>query len=193
MMKSIAPIWSKLRHLPRHHMFVAHTGRTTTAGGVTVGQLMAERVAAGVGSWWFLGSQALFLVFWLIYNTVQITAHFDPPPYILLNLLLSFQAAFTGPVLLIAANVGAIRDHEQADRIEQLSKQSEQLAEQNTQLVNRLIAVEQMLDQHIGSSFKAHTDELHALGALVRAMHATVCATPGVAAATGESSASAQE
>ena len=50
-----------------------------------------------------------FLFLWLIYNTFQFTTLFDPPPYILLNFLLSFQAAFTGPVLLIAAILPAPR------------------------------------------------------------------------------------
>lgn len=187
MMKSIAPIWDRLRHVRRPQLFTAHSHAGANGEQVTAGQRLAERVAAFVGSWWFLGGQACFLFLWLIYNTLQITAHFDPPPYILLNLLLSFQAAFTGPVLLIAANVGAVRDHQQADRIESLGKQNEQLTEQNEQLVQRLLNMEQVLDLHVAQSLKAHSEELHELGALVRAVHAVVCAQPasdGVAALT---------
>lgn len=185
MLKSIAPIWSRLRHVRRPELFTTHSphrhapdsGEATDQ--VTVGQRLAEQVAAFVGSWWFLGGQAFFLFLWLIYNTLQFTIHFDPPPYILLNLLLSFQAAFTGPVLLIAANVGAMRDHQQADRIEKLGRQNEQLTEQNEQLVQRLIDMEQLLDTHVAQSLKAHSDELHELGGLIRAMHAVVSAPAG--------------
>jgi uncharacterized membrane protein len=143
-------------------------------------------VAAFVGSWTFLSSQAGFLLLWLVYNTLQITHHFDPPPYILLNLLLSFQAAFTGPVLLIAANVGAIRDHAQSDRIEKLTLESEKLAAQNRDLVERLVTIEQLLDEHIGQSLSAHTAELRELGVVIRAVHAAVCAPPTSASPDGE-------
>jgi uncharacterized membrane protein len=151
----------------------------------STGQLMAERVAALVGSWTFLGAQAGFLLLWLIFNTIAIThaIHFDNFPYILLNLLLSFQAAFTGPVLLIAANVGAKRDHAQSDRIEkltaqneQLAEQSEKLAEQNEKLVAQMCDLEEMVDQHITASAKAHSAEIAELAELVRAVHSSVTA-----------------
>ncbi len=178
MMKSITPMWDRLRHLHRPELFTAHPHAADKGDQVTAGQRLAEQVAAFVGSWWFLGGQAFFLFLWLIYNTIQFTTHFDPPPYILLNLLLSFQAAFTGPVLLIAANVGAVRDHQQADRIESLGRQNEQLTEQNEQLTQRLLSMEQTLERHVAQSLKAHGEELHELGTLVRAVHATVCAAP---------------
>jgi uncharacterized membrane protein len=148
-------------------MFLVHGHEHADADQPTVGQHMAEQVAGGVGSWWFLGLQAFFLILWLIYNTLVFTHHFDSYPYILLNLLLSFQAAFTGPVLLIAANVGAMRDHRQYDRIEQLGRQTEQLAD-------RLLDVESRLDQHVAKSLELHTKELQELSALVRTMHASI-------------------
>jgi uncharacterized membrane protein len=181
MMKSIAPIWGRLRHLPRPHMFTTPGQSGAGANEPTLGQRLAERVAAGVGSWTFLIIQSGFLFIWLVYNTLQFTLHFDPPPYILLNLLLSFQAAFTGPVLLIAANVGAMRDHKQSDRIEQLARQNQDLSQQSEQLVERMIAVEQLLDDHIAASLQAHTTELRELGTLVRAVHAAVTTGNGAA------------
>jgi uncharacterized membrane protein len=81
MFKSIAPIWSRLRHLPRPQLFTTHTPAANGGDEITAGQRLAERVAAFVGSWWFLGGQAGFLLLWLIYNTLQFTLHFDPPPY----------------------------------------------------------------------------------------------------------------
>lgn len=167
----------RLRLAPRPRLFAVRAAPPRDPDRPTTGQRMAERVAASVGSWWFLGGQAGFLVLWLIYNTLQATRHFDPPPYILLNLLLSFQAAFTGPVLLIAANVGAMRDHAQADRIEKLTAQNEQLAEQNVQLVDRLFSIEQLLEEHVNASLAAHTAELRELKTLVREVHVAVCAT----------------
>ena len=176
MMRSIAPMWDRLRHLQRPHLFTVPGHAPTTSDQPTVGQRLAERVAAFVGSWWFLGGQAFFLFLWLIYNTLQITSHFDPPPYILLNLLLSFQAAFTGPVLLIAANVGALRDHAQSDRIEHLATQSEQLADQGAKLAERILGLEQMLEEHVKRSLDAHTAELRDMNMLVREVHSAICA-----------------
>ena len=64
---------------------------------------LADRCAELIGSWTFIGAQATALSFWIIFNaTLLIRA--DPYPFILLNLLLSTQAAFTGPILLMASN-----------------------------------------------------------------------------------------
>jgi uncharacterized membrane protein len=189
MLKWISPIITRFKMLPSPRLFAVPGHAGATNGQPTFGQKLAERVAAFVGSWAFLSAQAGFLVLWLIYNTLQITRHFDPPPYILLNLLLSFQAAFTGPVLLIAANVGAIRDHAQSDRIERLSFESEKLAAQNRELVERLLSIEQLLEEHIGQSLQAHTEELRELGAVIRDVHAVVCGTPAKAASPASGSA----
>jgi len=102
--------------------------------------------------------------------------------------VLSFQAAFTGPVLLIAANVGAIRDHAQSDRIEKLSlqnektaEQNERLEEQNEKLVDQMCQLETMVDQHITASAKAHSAEIADLAELIRDIHASVTALVPVA------------
>ncbi len=66
---------------------------------------LADRCAEVIGSWYFIGGQAFILFLWLVINTtVPAKLKWDKPPFILLNLMLSFQAAFTGPVLLMAAN-----------------------------------------------------------------------------------------
>ena len=66
---------------------------------------LADKCASIIGSWYFIGGQACILVLWIAINTwAPAKAKWDKPPYVLLNLMLSFQAAFTGPVLLMAAN-----------------------------------------------------------------------------------------
>jgi len=77
----------------------------------TLGQRTAEQMARVIGSWRFLIIQSCLLAAWIIFNTYALfIEHWDPAPFILLNLMLSFQAAYTGPVLLIAANRSAERD-----------------------------------------------------------------------------------
>ena len=64
---------------------------------------LADKVSSVIGSWIFISCQATVLAFWVFWNTLS-PMKWDAPPHILLNLLLSFQAAFTGPVLLMASN-----------------------------------------------------------------------------------------
>lgn len=70
----------------------------------SMGERLADAVAARLGSWAFVGAQSAAIATWIGWNTVAPGWHFDPAPYIALNLLLSLQAAYTGPVLLISAN-----------------------------------------------------------------------------------------
>lgn len=64
---------------------------------------LADRCAEVIGSWTFIGGQAVALALWITLNGSRLISA-DPYPFILLNLLLSTQAAFTGPILLMAAN-----------------------------------------------------------------------------------------
>lgn len=70
---------------------------------MSLGQRLADALAAIIGSWKFIGIQTCTITFWLLLN-IRGPIKPDPYPFILLNLLLSFQAAYTGPVLLMAAN-----------------------------------------------------------------------------------------
>lgn len=70
----------------------------------TFGQRVADRVAEVVGSWPFIIIQSIVLCIWIILNVIAFIDHWDPYPFILLNLMLSFQAAYTGPVVMMSQN-----------------------------------------------------------------------------------------
>jgi uncharacterized membrane protein len=70
----------------------------------TFGEALADRTVKAIGSWTYMIIQTLFLILWITLNVTAIVQHWDPYPFILLNLFLSFIAAYTGPILLIAAN-----------------------------------------------------------------------------------------
>jgi uncharacterized membrane protein len=71
----------------------------------TMGQKIADRVAAGVGSWYFICIQSTILIFWIVVNTINPQGiAWDPPSFVLLNLLLSFQAAYTAPIIMMSQN-----------------------------------------------------------------------------------------
>ena len=71
---------------------------------LTLGQRMANSVARIVGSWVFIITQSVILVFWVIFNIVAWASHWDPYPFILMNLFLSLQAAYTAPVIMMSQN-----------------------------------------------------------------------------------------
>jgi uncharacterized membrane protein len=71
---------------------------------LTVGQRVADAVAAGMGSWRFIIVQSTLLVVWITINVVGWIQAWDPYPFILLNLALSFQAAYAAPFIMMSQN-----------------------------------------------------------------------------------------
>lgn len=72
---------------------------------------VADRIASFGGSWRFILYFASFLFIWIVWNSLAFTRfHFDKPPFILLNLCLSFIAAFQAPVIMMSQNRQAARD-----------------------------------------------------------------------------------
>ncbi|HWP98008.1 MAG TPA: DUF1003 domain-containing protein [Syntrophomonadaceae bacterium] len=80
---------------------------------LTLGQRVADTVATVLGSWPFIIIQSLLICIWIginVYLVYMIHTHpnylkaWDPYPFILLNLVLSLQAAYTGPVVMMSQN-----------------------------------------------------------------------------------------
>ena len=66
---------------------------------------MADGVAATMGSWHFIIVQSVLLAIWLALNITELIFHaWDPYPFILLNLALSFQAAYAAPIIMMSQN-----------------------------------------------------------------------------------------
>ena len=70
---------------------------------------LADKIAEFIGSWRFIIIQSSILTLWVIVNVLGIF-HFDPYPFILLNLFLSFEAAYATPLILMSANRQAEKD-----------------------------------------------------------------------------------
>lgn len=75
---------------------------------------LAEWAVQMIGSWKFIIIQSVLLVVWTIINIVAWFEHWDPYPFILLNLFLALQAAYTGPVIMMTQNRQAERDRLEA-------------------------------------------------------------------------------
>ena len=73
----------------------------------------ADWIADTVGSWKFILIQSALLIAWLVFNALS-SARVDPYPFILLNLLLSFQAAYTAPIIMMSQNRQADTDRQRS-------------------------------------------------------------------------------
>jgi uncharacterized membrane protein len=71
---------------------------------LTPGQRIADRVAATMGSWRFIIIQSAVLLAWIVLNVTAYVERWDPYPFILLNLALSFQAAYAAPFIMMSQN-----------------------------------------------------------------------------------------
>jgi uncharacterized membrane protein len=71
---------------------------------LTAGQRVADTVAATMGSWRFIIIQSVILLVWIILNVTAYVQQWDPYPFILLNLALSFQAAYAAPFIMMSQN-----------------------------------------------------------------------------------------
>jgi uncharacterized membrane protein len=87
---------------------------------------LSERIARFLGTGRFIVGQSVLVVVWIALNTVAAIKHFDPYPFILLNLAFSTQAAYAAPLILLAQNrqddrdrASIERDREVAGRIQQ--------------------------------------------------------------------------
>lgn len=81
---------------------------------LTAGEHLSDAFAATMGSWRFIIIQSIILLFWVFLNIVGFIKHWDPYPFILLNLMLSFQAAYAAPIIMMSQNRQADIDRAEA-------------------------------------------------------------------------------
>ena len=120
---------------------------------LTIGQRIADAVAATMGSWKFIIIQSVLLTFWIALNVTAYVQQWDPYPFILLNLALSFQAAYAAPFIMMSQNRQQDIDRKSAEddfkinikaelEIELLHQKIDQLRE--TEVLNLTAAVKEL-------------------------------------------------
>jgi uncharacterized membrane protein len=102
---------------------------------LSIGQRVSDAFASIMGSWRFIIIQSIILVIWIVINTVAFFVHWDNYPYVLLNLALSFQAAFATPIILMSQNRQASKDRLMAEHDYQINLKNE---EETRQLIQHL-------------------------------------------------------
>ncbi len=88
----------------RQKMRTSHQELEVAKDQLTMGQKVADAVASNMGSWRFIIIQSTILFFWVVANVTAWVFHWDPYPFILLNLALSFQAAYAAPFIMMSQN-----------------------------------------------------------------------------------------
>jgi uncharacterized membrane protein len=115
-----------------------------------LGARVADRVTGFLGSWKFIVLQTVIVVVWVVGN-VYLLFHFDPYPFILLNLAFSLQAAYAAPLILLAGNRAAKRDRltlEHASGEADLEEvQNRRLLEGNTEILKQVAMLEDRILQ----------------------------------------------
>src|SRR3954449_7114178 len=140
--------------------------RNTPKPALAPGAILADRVAETVGSWRFIIIQSVLLAIWIILNMIAYVQHWDPYPFILLNLVLSFQAAYAAPIIMMSQNRQSEIDrrHAQHDyrvnvkaelEIELLHNKIDALREQE---ILKLIDIIQRLSAHLAPGLIAAID-----------------------------------
>src|SRR5215217_830837 len=81
-----------------------------------LGDRVADRAASLIGSWRFIIFMSFFLAAWIAFNVLGWARHWDPYPFILLNLALSFQAAYAAPVIMMSQNHQEAKDRLRAEQ-----------------------------------------------------------------------------
>jgi uncharacterized membrane protein len=130
---------------------------------ITLGVRVADYVAETVGSWRFIVAQTVLLAIWIVLNLMAYLQHWDPYPFILLNLLLSFQAAYAAPIIMMSQNRQAEIDRRRAEHdyrinvkaeleIELLHNKIDALREQE---IVQLLTVIQRLSAHLAPELTA--------------------------------------
>jgi uncharacterized membrane protein len=132
----------------------------------------AEAAARFFGTPQYILGQTIAVVVWIALNAVAIVHHWDPYPFILLNLAFSTQAAYAAPLILLAQTRQAERDKAAVDQLEahraEVLRHSEERAaalKRETDELKALLASNTELtrqDKELTERVEALTREIHA-------------------------------
>ena len=150
MVEQIKSAPSKLLDVPEYafRFLRPHKGLSSAFGDDAFGQF-AERLARFFGTPRYIFGQTVVVIFWIFFNAYSILVHFDPYPFILLNLAFSTQAAYAAPLILLAQTRQAERDKilAEADAAHRESLAQDSIKRQ-TYAENQTAALTKLLEQN---------------------------------------------
>jgi uncharacterized membrane protein len=125
----------------------------------------AERAARFFGTPQYIVGQTIVVAVWILLNSIAIVQHWDPYPFILLNLAFSTQAAYAAPLILLAQTRQADRDKRTEEATEQRHGEMDRLATERIEALTRLLDSNTDLtrqDKELTEQVAALTREIHA-------------------------------
>jgi len=96
---------------------------------------VSEKIARFFGTPQYIIGQSVVVVVWIALNSVAIIRHWDPYPFILLNLAFSTQAAYAAPLILLAQTRQADRDKSDAQLADKRHTEREESANARTEAI----------------------------------------------------------
>jgi uncharacterized membrane protein len=126
----------------------------------------AERVARFFGTPRYILVQTFLVVLWIVFNSIALINHWDPYPFILLNLAFSTQAAYAAPLILLAQTRQTERDKLHGEMIDKRHTALEEMANAQNERIVKLLEANTALtqqDKELTQQVAELTREIHAL------------------------------
>ena len=108
--KNVIDRWEQLRVRHAHKHPPVKNVNDAVAQSMTFGERASDAFAETMGSWKFIIIQSVLLMIWVALNLTAYIEHWDPYPFILLNLALSLEAAYAAPIIMMSQNRQAEKD-----------------------------------------------------------------------------------
>jgi uncharacterized membrane protein len=130
--------------------------------------IFAEKTARFFGTPRYIVGQTIVVAAWIVFNVLAVTGsdHFDPRPFILLNLIFSTQAAYAAPLILLAQTRQADRDKIEGERADRRHTRLERGAKTETDKLLELLQSNTMLtrqDKDLTQEVAELTRQIHDL------------------------------
>jgi uncharacterized membrane protein len=126
----------------------------------------AEKTARFFGTPKYILGQTVVVALWIVLNSIALIHHWDPNPFIMLNLIFSTQAAYAAPLILLAQTRQADRDKVHGDMIEKKHTRLEEATDKATAEIVKLLNSNTSLtqqDKDLTEEVAKLTKEIHAL------------------------------
>ncbi len=118
--------WERIRLRHSHHHRPVANVNAAHEQSMTFGERASDAFAETMGSWSFIIIQSIVLIIWVALNVTAYIEHWDPYPFILLNLALSLEAAYAAPIIMMSQNRQADKDRLAAEEDYHINTKAEE-------------------------------------------------------------------
>lgn len=111
----LSDLEKKVLNSMKSHSMVCCSGKGYKEPTPTMSQRIADGINRFCGSWKFFASFLVILVLWVGLNVFWVThRRFDPYPFVLLNLLLSWLSTLQAPLIMMSQNRQSDKDRQRS-------------------------------------------------------------------------------